>query len=276
MSNRMKAENTIDAVHNNKVFSQEEQEIAEYLKQKNLDYTNRKWPLPIPKDTVYTRYVKRGLDLTLAVPAVVLLIPAYVLISVGVFLDVGRPIIYKQTRVGKNGKVFDLLKFRSMNEKKNEKGELLPPKERVTKFGRIIRKYSLDELLEFLNIVKGDMSIIGPRPLPVFFVERMSDRHKMRHSVRPGLECPRVIELAYPYDCMYQLTFENDIWYAEHVSFLQDIKMLLHLMKMVVSFDKRGAQAVADGISYFLGYDEEGLAISMLTYNERSKENAKI
>ena len=224
--------------------------------------------IPEVRNTFYTRCGKRALDLIISVPVFILLLPIYAIISLGVFLDIGRPILYKQTRIGLNGKKFDIYKFRSMNEKKDDNGELLPPNQRVTKFGKFIRKYSLDELIGFWNIVKGEMSIIGPRPLTVFFVDRMSDRHKIRHAVRPGLECPRVIKLDYEYACKYQQTFENDIWYVEHVSFLQDVKMLLLLVKMVFSFKRRGEQAEVKGISYFIGYDENGHAISMNTFNE--------
>lgn len=262
-------------IQNNNIFSYDEKILAEHLKELNLEKTNNKWPLPKPRKSFYTEYGKRALDLMIAVPAVILLSPIYGLISLGVFLDVGKPIIYKQTRVGKGGKEFDILKFRSMNDDKDDEGNLLPPKDRVTRFGRFIRKLSLDELIGIINIVKGDMSIIGPRPLPVFYIDRMSNRHRMRDAVRPGLECPRVIELDYPYSCKYQHTFENDVWYVENVSLKQDLKMALLLFKMVFSFKKRGAQASVDGISYFLGYDENGLAISMRTYKEPSKETKK-
>lgn len=271
----MKMGGNTRAAINNKIYTSEEDQIAKLLKEKNLDYTNRKWPMPTPCKSFYTEYVKRILDLLIAVPVFVLLLPIYAIISLSVLFNLGRPVLYKQTRVGKNGRKFDIYKFRSMNNDKNEKGELLPPQQRVTRFGRIIRKLSLDELIELYNVIKGDMSIIGPRPLPVFYVDRMSNRHKMRHSVRPGLECPRVIQLDYPYTCKYQQTFENDVWYVEHISFLQDIKMFLLLIKMVFSFEKRGQQAAVQGISYFLGYDENGLAISMRTYKEALKEGLK-
>lgn len=265
------AENVIQ-IHNNKIYSDEECAAAKYLKEKNLKKTNEMSKLPRPRNTFYTRYGKRIIDLAISVPIVIILIPVYIFVSLGVFLDVGRPILYKQTRVGRNGEKFDIYKFRSMNDKKDEKGNLLPPNQRVTKFGRFIRKYSLDELAGFWNILKGDMSVIGPRPLVVFFVDSMSERHKMRHAVRPGLECPRVIKPDYEDSCTYQWTFENDIWYVEHVGFWQDVKMFFLLVKMVFSFKRRSAQAEVKGVSYFVGYDEEGHAMSMNKFREIAKE----
>ena len=260
-----------NSIRNNKIYSSEEEKIAKYLKDNNLQHTNDISPIPKPKNTFYTRYGKRLIDIIISLPACIFMTPLYGLIAAGVYLDVGRPILYKQTRVGKDGKVFDIYKFRSMNEDRDESGQLLPPNKRVTRFGRFIRKFSLDEMVGFINILKGDMSIIGPRPLAVFFVDRMSERHKMRHSVRPGLECPRVIELDYVDTCKYQRTFENDVWYVENVSFLTDIKLLLLLIKMVFSFKRREEQATVKGVSYFVGYDEDGHAMSMNKFNEVMK-----
>ena len=191
-------------------------------------------------------------------------------------MDVGSPIFYKQTRVGKDGKEFLLVKFRNMNNKTDADGKLLPPAQRVTKFGKVVRKLSLDELLNFWSVLKGDMSIIGPRPLPVFLYERMSDRHKKRTAVRPGLECPRVIKLDYVDTCRYQRTFENDIWYVENVSLSQDIKLVFMLVKMVFSFGKRSEQAAGEGVSYFVGYDKDGHAMSMLKYKRVMEEKGTV
>ena len=165
-----------------------------------------------------------------------------------------------------------MVKFRNMNEKKDADGKLLPPSKRVTKFGRAVRKLSLDELLNFWSVLKGDMSIIGPRPQPVFIHERMCDRHRMRTAVRPGLECPRVIHVPGEEICKFQRTFENDVWYVENVSLLLDIKMLWRLVRMVFTFKKRGQQAAGKGISYFVGYDENGVAISLNVYHEMQEK----
>ena len=259
-------------IGNKSLISNEEELVAKELREKNLEYTNKISAPVHPKDTLYTRHIKRALDLMIAGPAFVLLLPFNAVFGICTFFDVGLPIFYKQTRVGKDGKPFTMVKFRNMNEKKDKDGKLLPPSQRVTKFGKIMRKFSLDELLNFWSVVKGDMSIIGPRPQPVFLYERMSDRHKMRSAVRPGLECPRVIELDYVDTCKYQRTFENDIWYVEHVSFLTDVKLIFLLVKMVFNMDKRSGQAKGEGVSYFVGYDEEGHAMSMIKYKAVMKE----
>ena len=153
-----------------------------------------------------------------------------------------------------------MVKFRNMNNKTDSDGKLLPASERVTKFGKFMRKYSLDELLNFWSVLKGDMSIIGPRPMPEFFVERMSERHKMRHVVRPGLECPYTVPEGTKLN-NYYWKFENDIWYVENISFITDVKMLLKLIKLTFNMKNRGNHA--GGLSYFIGYDDDGHAISL-------------
>lgn len=258
------------------LVSTDEERAAQHLREQNMDYVNRVSKVAHPRNTVYTRVGKRLLDLLIALPAFLILLPLNAIFAVCTLLDVGRPILYKQTRVGKDGKHFTMVKFRNMNEKKDADGRLLPPTQRVTKFGRIMRKFSLDELLNFWNVVKGDMSIIGPRPQPVFIYERMSDRHKCRAAVRPGLECPRVIHVENEETYKYQRTFENDVWYVENVSFKTDCMMIFKLVQMVFSFKKRGNQATGQGISYFVGYTSEGNAIGMRAYQEElEKELAK-
>lgn len=239
--------------------SNKEEFVVELLARKNLERVNAVSAPVRPRDGIYVKYVKRILDLVISVPAFIILIPVNLILGIGTFLDVGRPIFFKQTRVGKNGRLFEIVKFRNMTNKKDENGVLLPPSQRVTKWGKFVRKFSLDELLNFWSVIKGDMSIIGPRPLPVSFMDRYSERHKMRHAVKPGLECPRVIgDESMP---TYQRQFENDIWYVEHVSFLTDCKMVLYLFKMVFSMKRRKKNAAA--ASYFVGYDDDLNAVSM-------------
>ncbi|MBR3268368.1 MAG: sugar transferase [Oscillospiraceae bacterium] len=241
------------------------------LREKYLQHKNETAAEVHPKNTFYTRYGKRILDIIISLIAFLILLPLNFILGICTFFDVGSPIFFRQTRVGKGGKTFTMIKFRNMNEKKDKDGKLLPPSQRVTKFGKIVRKLSLDELLNFWSVLKGDMSLIGPRPQPVFIYDRMCDRHKMRTAVRPGLECPRVIHVPGEDVCKFQRTFENDVWYVENVSFLLDVKMVWLLIKMVFTFKKRGDQAEGKGVSYFVGYNQDGIAISMIAYKEMMK-----
>ena len=257
---------------NKNLASNEESAAVEYLREHFLVQTNERSAAVHPRNTLYTKVGKRCLDILISLPAFIILLPFNLIFGICTFFDVGRPVFFKQTRMGMNEKPFIMVKFRNMNEKKDKDGNLLPPSQRVTRFGKFMRKLSLDELLNFWSVLKGDMSIIGPRPQPVFIHERMSERHKMRTAVRPGLECPRMIHVPEEEIFKYNRTFENDIWYVENVSFLLDLKMILALVKMVFSFGKRGNQAQGKGITYFIGYNEKGQAMSLINYRELAAE----
>ncbi len=256
------------AVGNSNLISNEEEQIAAYLREMYYDHTNAISKKVHPRNSFYTQYGKRCLDIMISFPACVALLPLNGVFAVCTYFDVGKPILYKQTRVGKDGRHFTMVKFRNMNEKKDADGKMLPPSERVTKFGKFMRKFSLDELLNFWSVLKGDMSIIGPRPTPVFIYERMSKRHQQRTAVRPGLECPRVITVKDGETYRYQRTYENDIWYVENVSLATDIQQVFRLFKMVFSLKKRDAQAQGNGVTYFVGYDEKGRAMSLRNFRE--------
>ena len=247
-------------VGNKNLISSEEEKWAELLRDRNLKMVNDRDGQVKPANGIYVRYVKRVLDLLIAVPVFLVLLPFNIIFGICTFFDVGRPIFYKQTRIGKNGKPFIMVKFRNMNNKKDADGKLLPAAQRVTKFGKFMRKFSLDELLNFWSVIKGDMSIIGPRPLPEFFMDRMSERHKMRNAIRPGLECPYTMPEGTEISS-YHWKFENDIWYVENASFKNDLKMLFRLFKLTFSFKNRGNHA--GGLSYFIGYDDDGFATSL-------------
>ena len=250
-------------VGNQNLITTDEEKIAAFLKERNLDKVNASSEKVTLVDSFYVRHIKRFLDLLISIPAFIILLPFNAIFAVCTFFDVGRPIFYKQTRIGKDGKPFTMVKFRNMNNNTDDDGKLLPAKERITKFGRIMRKFSFDELLNFWSIIKGDMSIIGPRPLPEFFVERMSDRHKMRHAVRPGLECPRVYIPEGENLCNYHKQFENDIWYVKNISLKTDIKMCFLLVKMTFNFLRRSRTANGDAASYFVGYNDDCHALSL-------------
>lgn len=234
--------------------------VARLAADDNLTSVNEKSEPVYPKESIYGKYVKRILDVLIVLPVFALLLPINLIIGIITIFDVGFPIFFKQKRTGKNGRVFNLVKFRNMTNAKDEYGNLLPPSERVTKFGKFVRKYSLDELLNFWSILKGDMSLIGPRPLPSEFDARYSERHKMRTAVKPGLECPCINSNGNVR--MYQEQFENDIWYVENISFKTDVKMVLALFKMVFNSKERGDHASVGG-GNFVGYDKNGIAFSM-------------
>ena len=236
---------------------------------KNREMVNKKSALVYPKNSLYAKYIKRVIDLIIVFPAFLILLPVNLLKGMVTFFDVGSPIFFKQKRTGQDGKPFNLVKFRNMTNDKDEYGNLLPPSQRVTKWGAFVRKYSLDELLNFWSILKGDMTIIGPRPLPSSFDERYSDRHKMRTAVKPGLECPSVD--AKTSVRLYQEQFENDIWYVENISFLTDVKMVIALVKLVFDSKERDDHATVGG-GDFVGYDDDGIAFSMRRIPQKYEE----
>ena len=143
-------------VGNLNLISNEEEKYAAFLKDRNLAKTNAADAMVHPADNLYSRYIKRGLDLLISVPAFIILLPFNLVFGICTYFDVGRPIFYKQTRIGKNGKPFIMVKFRNMNNKTDADGKLLPASQRVTKFGKFMRKFSLDELLNFWSVLKGE------------------------------------------------------------------------------------------------------------------------
>lgn len=182
-------------------------------------------------DTFYVRYGKRLLDIAISSLALIIALPIMLIISIIVWIEFGRPILFPMDRPGKNGRLFRVYKFHDLNDKKDENGDLLPPEMRTTKIGRILRASSLDELPQLFNILKGDMSIIGPRPLLKIYLPRYTDRQMMRHAVRPGLECPSLVVRNHART--WEEQFEDDIWYVQNVSLKVDIQMLVGIVKMV-------------------------------------------
>jgi len=246
----------------NNIFSRDEERMAAFLKERNLEYANEIAEDVHPRDTFYTRYGKRILDLLIVIPVILVLLPVYLVLIILNVLDMGTPVLYKQTRCGYKGKTFNMLKFRSMKNLVDSEGRQLPPNQRLTKYGKLIRKLSLDELPNLFNILRGEMSVIGPRAVPVFFNERMTERHKCMSAVRPGLDCPTVITIeSEDVISNYLKVFENNIWYVENVSLWTDIRMMFLLIKLVFSSKERTHHAGA--ASFFVGYDEKGRAISM-------------
>lgn len=234
--------------------------IAEYLAEDRLHEINKTLPAVQLKETFYTRYMKRLLDIIVSFTACIVTVPVNFVIGIITFFDVGQPVLFSQERLGKDGKIFKIVKFRNMRNTRDERGELLPPFQRVTKFGKFVRRTSLDELLNFWSVLKGDMSLIGPRPLVPEYYHRFNSRHMNRMAVRPGLECPpRTLS---NHVWTWQEQFENDIWYVENVSFLTDCRMIYNLIRFALDRKSANARAVA-ARGTFMGYDLEGRAINM-------------
>ena len=234
--------------------------IADALAADRLSQVNMICVPARPRKSFYVKYGKRVIDVVISLAAVVLTLPINLVLAVLTYCDVGRPILFKQTRIGMNGKPFTLIKFRNMKEMYDETGNPLPAKDRVTKFGKFVRGTSLDELLNFVSILKGDMSIIGPRPLVPEYTHRYSSRHVMRLAVRPGLECPPPLNHVGAWTWNDQ--FENDVWYVENVSLLTDIRMVGRLIHFALNRKAASDRVTAERGS-FMGYDLNGRAINM-------------
>lgn len=174
---------------------------------------------------IYQKYVKRILDITLSGAAIIVLSPVMGITAILVKQKLGSPVIFKQKRPGKDEKIFTMYKFRTMTDKWDEKGELLPDNIRLTKFGKMLRSMSLDELPELFNIFKGDMSIIGPRPLLVQYLPLYNERQKRRHEVRPGLS--GLAQVNGRNAITWDEKFNYDVEYVEKVSFTLDVRIVL-------------------------------------------------
>ena len=193
--------------------------------------------IPHPKNTIYTRCIKRVLDVVLSGTAIVVLSPVLLVLMLLELIIHGRPIFYMDKRPGKDGRIFEMYKFRSMLNETERDGKHLTPAERITPFGRFLRRTSLDELPGLFNVFNGTMSVIGPRPLMVDYLPLYNERHKYRHSVRPGLACWRIggTDQLDSSTWTWNDQFESDIYYVEHVSFWLDVKMVLKTFKILFS-----------------------------------------
>lgn len=183
----------------------------------------------------YEKYIKRPLDTFLATEALIVFSPMLFVIAILIKLDMGSPILFKQHRVGKDDREFSLYKFRSMTDDRDEKGIFLPDDQRITKLGNFIRKTSIDELPSLVNIIKGDMAVIGPRPLPTRYLSRYTPEQRRRHEVRPGLSNPSTVKGRN--NQSWEQQFAGDVWYVDHVSFPTDAKSVINTIKIVLNHD---------------------------------------
>ena len=173
---------------------------------------------------MYKLFFKRFLDFILSLIAIVLLSPIYLIIAILVRVKLGSPVIFMQERPGKNEKIFSMYKFRSMTSEIDKEGNLLPDEVRLTPFGKKLRATSLDELPELFNILKGDMSFVGPRPLLVKYLPLYSEEQQHRHDVRPGLT--GLAQVMGRNALTWEEKFKKDVFYTEHCNFLLDIQII--------------------------------------------------
>ena len=203
----------------------------------------------------YAKYGKRALDILLSAFALIVLSPILAVTALLVRLKLGSPVIFTQDRPGKDGKVFKLYKFRTMSNETDENGVLLPDKMRLNRFGRLLRSTSLDELPELFNILRGDMSIVGPRPLLVKYLDRYNDHDLRRHEARPGLT--GLAQVSGRNSLTWKARFEKDVEYVDHVTLLMDIKIILLTVKKVFAREgiiNSGHQPIAE---YFDEYGKD-------------------
>lgn len=188
---------------------------------------------------MYKRFGKRFIDIICALLAIVVFSWLYIILAVLVRVKLGSPVLFKQKRPGKNGEIFTLYKFRTMTDKRDENGNLLPDDVRLTKFGKLLRKTSLDELPEAFNILKGDMSVVGPRPLLVEYLPMYNETERRRHEVRPGLT--GYAQVKGRNSITWEEKFALDVEYVDKISFFFDVKIVF--MTVWKAFVKK------DGIS---------------------------
>ncbi|MBO0330182.1 sugar transferase [[Muricauda] lutisoli] len=186
----------------------------------------------MPKN-LYKNYFKRLLDFTASVIGFLLLSPIFILVSIILWIDFKGTPFFLQERPGKDEKIFKIIKFKSMNNKKDADGNLLSNRERITKLGMLVRRYSLDEIPQLLNVIKGDMSLIGPRPLVVLYLPYYNETERKRHSVRPGIT--GLAQVKGRNNLVWEDRFALDVEYVENLSFLFDMKILYWTIKKIFS-----------------------------------------
>ena len=187
------------------------------------------------KNGIYCRYIKRLLDILLSGCALIVLSPVLLIVAILVRTKLGSPVIFCQKRPGKDEKIFKMYKFRSMTDERDEDGNLLPDEVRLTKFGRLLRSTSLDELPELWNIFKGDMSIVGPRPLLVKYLPLYNEDQRRRHDVRPGLT--GLAQVSGRNAITWEEKFSHDVRYVEKVSFFLDVRSVMLTVKKVLKHE---------------------------------------
>lgn len=200
-------------------------------KTRNKNNTSSSYPQKQSKFRVYQKLLKRPLDIVLSLIALIVLSPILMIIALLVRIKLGSPVIFTQERPGLNEKIFKMYKFRTMTDKKDKHGQLLSDSERLTRFGKKLRSTSLDELPELWNILKGDMSIIGPRPLLVEYLPLYNKHQRRRHEVRPGLS--GLAQISGRNAISWEDKFDLDVEYIDNISFFGDWKIIFLTLKKV-------------------------------------------
>ena len=204
---------------------------------------------------MYRKYIKRLLDIIVSLCGIIVLSPVYLILGILVRAKLGSPVIFKQDRPGKDEKIFHLYKFRSMTDEKDENGNLLPDEIRLTSFGKKLRSTSLDELPELWNILKGDMSLIGPRPLLVRYLPRYNESQRHRHDVRPGLT--GLAQINGRNTITWEKKFEYDLEYVKNLSFALDVRIFIGTVRAVLKREGISSETNAT-MEEFMGWESAG------------------
>lgn len=225
------------------------------------------------KQGIYERYIKRLLDIICALAALIVFGWLYIIVAILVRVKLGSPVLFTQPRPGKDEKIFKLYKFRTMTDARDENGKLLPDDVRLTKFGKALRSTSLDELPEAFNILKGDMSVIGPRPQLVRDMVFMTPEQRLRHTVRPGLS--GLAQTRGRNALSWDGKLETDLEYIQHVTFLGDLKIIFDTVKQVFFHQKGLENSDVDEVDItddFGDYLLKAGRVSMEEYVEKQAE----
>ncbi len=204
---------------------------------------------------MYRKFFKRPIDIFCALAAISVFSWLYIIVAILVRVKLGSPVLFKQDRPGKDGKIFKLYKFRTMTDARDENGNLLPDDVRLTKFGRLLRKTSLDELPEAFNILKGDMSVVGPRPLLVEYLPLYNEKQKRRHEVRPGLS--GLAQTSGRNAITWEEKFDLDVEYVDNITFFGDLKLVFKTVWCAFVKSEGISSENSATMEYFTGTPEE-------------------
>lgn len=207
---------------------------------------------------IYRRFLKRPMDFILSLMAIIVLSPVLIIVAIFVRLKLGSPVLFKQKRPGLNEKIFIMYKFRTMTDEKGENGELLPDSVRLTKFGRILRSTSLDELPELFNILKGDMSIVGPRPLLIRYLPYYLEHERLRSDVRPGIT--GLAQVNGRNALTWDERFSTDVEYVEKLTFANDVKIIARTVLVV--FQKKDILVGDEHVLLDLDVERSGVKLN--------------